>query len=141
MTTVSKTGAPEPQPSQHEWGDALHALTDRLSNSSSFAEAAGPLQQILTPTHGLLERLAEFFEAAGEKAEEAEQEDGAYLVDEFEDAAAAIRCLGEDLHTAAERMQVLTAPSRPHRSRQTPPCTPFTARPVPPSPPYPHHTR
>ncbi|MFH8991387.1 hypothetical protein [Streptomyces sp. NPDC017940] len=141
MTTIPKTGAPEPQPSQYVWGDALHALTDRLSNSSSFAEATGPLQQILTPTHGLLERLAEFFEAAGEKAKEAEQEDGDSLVDEFEEAAAVIRCLGADLHTAPDRMRVLTAPLQPHRSRQTPPCTPLTPRPAPPSPPYPHHTR
>ncbi|WP_405960413.1 hypothetical protein [Streptomyces sp. NBC_00024] len=92
-------------------GDALLALADRLNATESHADAAALLHQVLDPTSGLLERLGEFFEAAGEKAKEAEQDDGFDLHYDLEDAAATLRCLGEDLHTAVDRMRAL-APAR-----------------------------
>lgn len=106
------------------YGDALLALTDRLNATESHADAAALLHQVLDPTSGLLERLGEFFEAAGEKAKEAEQDDGFDLHYDLEDAAATVRSLGEDLHTAVDRMRAL-APARQ---------TPSAALPSGPSP-------
>ncbi|GAA1160000.1 hypothetical protein GCM10009654_15240 [Streptomyces hebeiensis] len=142
VTTALKPGTPEPPPSAYGWGDALLDLTDRLNESTS-GEAAELLDQILAPTHGLLERLGDFFEAAGEKAKESEQDDGFDLRDEFDNAAAEIRRLTEDLHVAGDRMRALTPPSQPHRSRVSPPHTriPLTPRPMPPPLPGPRHTR
>ncbi|MFE1071179.1 hypothetical protein ACFW5W_08125 [Streptomyces sp. NPDC058783] len=97
--------------SVYVYGDALLALTDQLNATASHTDAAALLHQILDPTSGLLERLGEFFEAAGEKAREAEQDDGFDLHYDLEDAAAAVRSLGEDLHTAVDRMRAL-APAR-----------------------------
>ncbi|WP_277441417.1 hypothetical protein [Streptomyces sp. SPB162] len=90
------------------YGDAILALTDRLNGAASHAEAAVLLHQILDPINGLLERLGEFFEAAGEKAKEAEQDDGFDLSYDLADAASEIRNLGEVLHVAEDRMRVLT---------------------------------
>ncbi|WP_257234167.1 hypothetical protein [Streptomyces sp. JV178] len=93
------------------YGDALLALTGRLNATESHADAAALLHQVLDPTSGLLERLGELFEAAGEKAKQTEQDDGFDLHYDLEDAAAALRSLGEDLHTAVDRMRAL-APAR-----------------------------
>ncbi|MGW7423610.1 hypothetical protein ACWGJB_26840 [Streptomyces sp. NPDC054813] len=105
--------------SVYVYGDALLALTDRLNATESHADAAALLHQILDPTSGLLERLGEFFEAAGEKAKEAEQDDGFDLHYDLEDAAATVRSLGEDLHTAVDRMRAL-APARQTTSTALP---------------------
>ncbi|MFJ4828810.1 hypothetical protein ACIP79_02560 [Streptomyces sp. NPDC088747] len=102
------------------YGDALLALTDRLNATESHADAAALLHQVLDPTSGLLERLGEFFEAAGEKAKEAEQDDGFDLHYDLGDAAANLRSLGEDLHTAVDRMRAL-APARQTTSAALPP--------------------
>ncbi|MFD7137036.1 hypothetical protein [Streptomyces sp. NPDC059894] len=101
------------------YGDTLLALTDRLNATESHADAAALLHQILDPTSGLLERLGEFFEAAGEKAKQTEQDDGFDLRYDLEDAAAALRGLGEDLHTAVDRMRAL-APARQSASAGLP---------------------
>lgn len=87
-------------------------LTDRLNDAASYEEAAQLADQVLEPTDGLLERLAEFFEAAAEKAKESEQDDGFDLSDDLQEAAATVRALGEDLHVAVERMQALAVPRR-----------------------------
>ncbi|MEV7955278.1 hypothetical protein [Streptomyces sp. NPDC088141] len=122
------------------YGDALLALTDRLNGTDSYAEAAALLDQILEPAHGLLERLGEFFEAAGEKAKEAEQDDGFDLSYDLADAAPGIRSLGEVLHVAEDRMRALTAPPQPHRPAASPPHAPRL--PVPALPPArPRHAR
>ena len=118
-------------------------LTDRLNDAASYEEAAQLADQVLEPTDGLLERLAEFFEAAAEKAKESEQDDGFDLSDDLQEAAATVRALGEDLHVAVERMQALAVPRRQswqealvghhaaaHRSpgRPTPPPPPPAGR-------------
>ncbi|MFJ4918450.1 hypothetical protein [Streptomyces sp. NPDC088725] len=102
------------------YGDALLALTDRLNGTESYAETAALLGQVLEPTHGLLERLGEFFEAAGEKAKEAEQDEGFDLSYDLADAAAEMRNLGEVLHVAEDRMRTLTAPPQSHRPAASP---------------------
>ncbi|MET8590437.1 hypothetical protein [Streptomyces sp. NPDC005078] len=84
---VSPTGTPHPLPATptlqapkapdvcdtadrvpvYVHGDALRALTDRLSGAESHADAAALLHQILEPTDGLLAQFGEFFEAAGRR--------------------------------------------------------------------------
>ncbi|MFE2063042.1 hypothetical protein ACFXDH_11630 [Streptomyces sp. NPDC059467] len=132
-------GTPDRGPA-YVYGDALRALTDRLNGAESHADAAALLHQILEPTDGLLAQLGEFFEAAGEKAKEAEQDDGFDLSYDLADAAAEIRTLREDLHMAEDRMRALTPhmptpqlPSTPARAPSLPP------RALPPAPP--RHTR
>lgn len=118
MSAAPQSRAPEPadlsanadRTSVYVYGDALLALTDRLNGTESHVDAAALLHQILEPTDGLLERLGEFFEAAGEKAKEAEQDDGFDLSYDLADAAAEIRNLGEVLHVAEDRMRALNPP-------------------------------
>lgn len=102
------------------YGDAVLALTDRLNGTESYAEAAALLGQILEPTDGLLERVGELLEAAGEKAKEAEEDDGFDLGCDLADAAADLRNVVENLHVAEDRMRALTAPPPPHRPTATP---------------------
>ncbi|MFE8009040.1 hypothetical protein [Streptomyces sp. NPDC057418] len=112
----------------YAYGDLLLALTDRLNGTNSHADAATLLHQILEPTHGLLERLGEFFEAAAEKAKEAEQDDGFDLSYDLADAAAEIRNLGEDLRVTENRMRALD----PQPSAPQPPAAPLRTAPLPP---------
>ncbi|WP_405893333.1 hypothetical protein OG612_29055 [Streptomyces sp. NBC_01527] len=144
---------PPPQPSEtpdvhatadrapdYVYGDAMLALTDRLNGAESHTDAAALLHQVLDPINGLLERLGEFFVAAGEKAKEAEEDDGFDLSYDLADAAAEIRNLGEVLHVAEDRMRALTplvpAP-RPPSAPARPPSLPPRALP----PAHPRHTR
>ncbi|MFE0207388.1 hypothetical protein [Streptomyces sp. NPDC058985] len=110
----------------------MRELTDRLNGAESHADAAALLHQILEPTDGLLTQLGEFFEAAGEKAKEAEEDDGFDLSYDLADAAAEIRQLGEVLHVAEDRMRALTPlppPPRaaPARASALPPASPPAA--------------
>ncbi|AWL37190.1 MULTISPECIES: hypothetical protein [Streptomyces] len=120
----------------YAYGDVLLTLTDQLNGTNSHADAAALLHQILEPTHGLLERLGEFFEAAAEKAKEAKQDDGFDLSYDLADAAAEIRNLGEDLRVTEDRMRALT-PLRPTPQVRSAPALP--PRSVPPA--APRHTR
>ncbi|MCZ4101290.1 hypothetical protein G3I60_35580 [Streptomyces sp. SID13666] len=139
---ASQPGAPEPavdatgDVAGYVYGDALLALTDRLNGAASHAEAAALLHQVLDPINGLLERLGEFFEAAGEKAKEAEHDDGFDLSYDLADAASEIRNLGEVLHVAEDRMRALSPPPPPPRPSAaplgTPPLPPPAGRPAPP---------
>ncbi|MEW2079103.1 hypothetical protein AB0941_36940 [Streptomyces sp. NPDC013433] len=120
-------GEPDRDPA-YVYGDALRDLTDRLNAAESHADAAALLHLILEPTDGLLAQLGEFFEAAGEKAKEAEEDDGFDLSYDLADAAAEIRSLGEVLHVAEDRMRALTPlapaprlPSTPARAPSLPP--------------------
>lgn len=94
-----------------EHGRRLLALTDRLNGAESYDQAAGLVDQILDPVDGALERLADFFEAAGEKAKDSDADDGFDLAQDFEEAAVDIRRLNEDLHLAVDRMRALTTPT------------------------------
>ncbi|MFG2716974.1 hypothetical protein ACGFW5_01490 [Streptomyces sp. NPDC048416] len=98
------------------YGRQVLALTDLLNGTTSYEHAADLAEQVLEPTDGLLERLAEFFEAAAEKVRESDHDDAFDLHYDLEDAASTLRELGEDLHVAVDRMRAL-APRPP--SRQT----------------------
>ncbi|MCX4766031.1 hypothetical protein OG562_34670 [Streptomyces sp. NBC_01275] len=128
-------GTPDRRPA-YVYGDALRELTDRLNGAESHADAAALLHQILEPTDGLLAQLGEFFEAAGEKAKEAKEDDGFDLSYDLADAAAEIRSLGEVLHVAEDRMRAFTSlapaprlPSTPARAPSLPPRAPRSAPP------------
>ncbi|WP_446038062.1 hypothetical protein [Streptomyces sp. SID1121] len=123
------------------YGEAILALTDRLNGTESHAYAAALLHQILDPNDGLLERLGEFFEAAGEKAREAEEDDGFDLSYEFADAAAEIRSVGESLHVAEDRMRALTSPPSTPRPPAAPRNTSGLPAPARPAAPPPGHSR
>ncbi|MFD8590797.1 hypothetical protein ACFV1B_14825 [Streptomyces sp. NPDC059637] len=97
---------------RYVYGRAVLDLTDRLNAAGTYEEAAAFTDHILDPIDGLLERLADFFDAAAEKVKEAESEDGFDLHYDFGDAAASLRSLGEDLHVATDRMRVLVPPSQ-----------------------------
>ncbi|MCA1223239.1 hypothetical protein [Streptomyces sp. 8L] len=116
---AAKTLAPEaarfaPAASQdppYAVADALVALTDQLRNADSYDQAADLTNQILDPIDGLLERLSDFFDAAGDKAAESGPcDDGPDLPTDLKDAARDIRYLGEVLAMAADHMRALTPP-------------------------------
>ncbi|AQU70190.1 hypothetical protein [Streptomyces niveus] len=98
-----------------EHGRHLLALTDQLQGTETYDQAADLVEEILDPVEGALERLADFFEATGEKAKESDADDGFDLAQDFEEAAVDIRRLNEDLHLAVDRMRALTT-SPPERS-------------------------
>ncbi|MER6500155.1 hypothetical protein ABT218_12370 [Streptomyces sp. NPDC001455] len=125
--------------SAYVYGDAILALTGQINGTESHADAAALLHQILDPTSGLLERLGEFFEAAGEKAKEAEEDDGFDLSHDLSDAAAEIRNLGEVLRIAEDRMRALTPPPPASGHPAAPSRTPSLPSPV--VPPAQRHTR
>ncbi|MET9564754.1 hypothetical protein [Streptomyces tauricus] len=112
----------------YTYGDALRALTDQLNAAQSHADAAVLLHQILEPTNGLLAQLGDFFEAAEEKAKEAEENDGFDLSYELADAAAEIRNLAHALDAAEDRMRALTPPGPtsqlPSTAASSPPLPP-----------------
>ncbi|MFJ4800829.1 hypothetical protein [Streptomyces murinus] len=125
-------GTPDRSP-VYVYGDAVLALTDQLNGTGSYADAAVLLHQIGDPVNGLLERLADFAEAAAEKAKESEDDDGFDLAYDLNDAAVEIRKLGEVLSVAEDRMRALAPPPPP-----TPPSTSRSRtppRPVPGLPP------
>ncbi|MBT3152402.1 hypothetical protein HTV45_16220 [Streptomyces sp. CHD11] len=122
------------------YGDALRALTDRLNGAESHADAAALLHQVLDPVNGLLAQLGEFFEAAGEKAKEAEEDDGFDLSYDLVDAAAEIRNLGEVLHVTEDRMRALTPLAPAPRLSSAPARTPSLPPQALPTAP-PRHTR
>ncbi|MFF2189686.1 hypothetical protein [Streptomyces sp. NPDC058155] len=102
-----------------EHGRHLLALTDRLNGTETYDQAADLVEEILDPVDGALERLADFFEAAGEKAKESDADDGFDLAQDFEEAAVDIRRLNEDLHLAVDRMRTLTKPPPEPSARVT----------------------
>ncbi|MFD9715804.1 hypothetical protein [Streptomyces sp. NPDC059076] len=97
----------------------LQTLTDQLNGADSYHSSAALLLQVLEPNRGLLEKLGDFFEAAAEKARDAESDDGFDLRDNLTDAAADIRLLGEQLHFAVELMRDLDGPNPPAPAHTT----------------------
>ncbi|MGW6742831.1 hypothetical protein ACWGDX_19265 [Streptomyces sp. NPDC055025] len=145
LTTNENTVTPTDLDGCYVHGHAVLHLTDQLNAATSYERAAELTDQVLHPTDGLLERLADFAEAAAEKARESDHEDGFDLHDDFEDAAASLRGLSEDLHTAVERMRALGAPPRqsPQARIAASYATTATALPPQPAPPAarPRHPR
>lgn len=101
---------------RYPYGRQVLALTDQLNGATSYEHAAALTDQVLEPTDGLLERLAEFFEAAAEKADESDHDDAFDLRCDLEDAASTLRGLGEDLHVAVDRMRALAPRISPRQA-------------------------
>ncbi|MER5494230.1 hypothetical protein [Streptomyces sp. NPDC002490] len=91
-------------------GQRLLRLTDQLNGARSAAEVANLAEHVLDPDDGVLERLSGFFEAAVEWAKESGTDEGWDLSYLFEDAAATVHALGEDLHAATDRLRALDPP-------------------------------
>ncbi|CAM5570892.1 hypothetical protein [Streptomyces aurantiogriseus] len=115
---MTQPSTPTDPAGHYVYGRHVLDLTDRLNAAGSYEEAAQLVDHVLEPTDGLLERLAEFFEAAAEQARASETDDGFDLSYDFQDAAATVRALGEDLHVAVDRMQAL-GPPRHHSPQET----------------------
>ncbi|WP_129838105.1 hypothetical protein [Streptomyces sp. RFCAC02] len=112
-------------------------LTDALNATTDTVRAADLIRLVIHPETGLLERLADFFEAAAEHARGLEADDGFDLHYEFQDAAAALRDFGNDLQEPVRRLRSLgtATPQRPHdqapaEAATKPPPVPRTAAPV-----------
>ncbi|ULR48468.1 hypothetical protein [Streptomyces deccanensis] len=114
---MTQPRTPSDPAGHYVYGRLVLDLTDRLNATASFEKAAQLVDQVLEPTDGLLERLAEFFEAAAEKAKESEHHDGPDLSYDFQDATATLRALGEDLHVAVDRLKALAPPQRHGRRK------------------------
>ncbi len=110
---------------QYVYGRQLLHLTDLL-RASTYTEAAVLVDHVTEPLDGLLERLADFFEAAGEKAKDSDHDDGFDLAATFEDAAATLRETNENLATAADKTRALGPQPRPDTI-----STPALGRPLP----------
>lgn len=121
---------------RYVYGRQVLTLTDQLNGTTSFEHTAALTDQVLEPTDGLLERLAEFFEAAAEKAKEADHDDGFDLHYDLQDAASTLRGLGEDLHVAVDRMRALAPRLSARQTAKTTVAGSGTAlpTPVPPAP-------
>ncbi|MEU3091317.1 hypothetical protein ABZ703_33995 [Streptomyces massasporeus] len=105
-------GRPNTPAAPNSAARAVRSLTERLNAARSYNEAAHLLDQVLDPASGVLEHLADFFEAAGKTAKSSERQDGYDLHHDLRTAEITLRRLGEDLHVAVERMQALAAPRR-----------------------------
>ncbi|MEE1838048.1 hypothetical protein [Streptomyces sp. SP17KL33] len=116
---MTQPRTPTDPTSHYVYGRIVLDLTDRLNATESFDKAAQFVDHILEPTDGLLERLAEFFEAAAEKAKESEADDGFDLHHDLQDAAATVRTLGEDLHVAVDRLKAFAPPQPKGRRHST----------------------
>lgn len=108
----------------------LRQLTDELNATAEFDSAATLIDLVLQPNDGLLDHLADFFEAAGEKARESEHDDAFDLAADLQEAAAHTRQIGEDLHVATDRMRALA----PRPPRRTAPVTAAGGPPLRPRP-------
>ncbi|MFD9484656.1 hypothetical protein ACFWBX_11750 [Streptomyces sp. NPDC059991] len=119
VPATARVTTPTDPNGRYPYGRQVLALTDQLNGTTSFEHAAALADQVLEPTDGLLERLAEFFEAAAEKAKESGHDDGFDLHYDLEDAASTLRGLGEDLHVAVDRMRALAPRPSGHQSAKT----------------------
>ncbi|MFF8958636.1 hypothetical protein [Streptomyces sp. NPDC014894] len=116
--------SPEPMPTagspdDYLLGRLLQSVTDQLNDTDSYTRAAALLDQILDPHYGLLEKPSDFFEAAAEKARDAESDDGFDLRDDLTDAAADVRQFGEQLHLASVQMRDLSPLPTPGTTART----------------------
>lgn len=122
LTDMLRIATPTDPSGHYIAGRTLLALTDRLHCAPTHPEAGELVDQMLNLDDGVLTRLADFFEAAGEKAKESEDDDAFDVAYDFEEAAADVRALHERLHVATERMSALRTPPppRPSRRRRSP---------------------
>ncbi|MGW7516414.1 hypothetical protein ACWGJ2_12555 [Streptomyces sp. NPDC054796] len=142
------------------YGHQILHLTDQLNGAETYEEAAEAAEHVLDEADGVLARLGQFFEAAAEQARAAVTDEGFELACRFEDAAATLTDLSDELHGVGDQMRALgpppeeahwqaqiahyyaTAPQRPGFA------SPDSAAPAPPATqarpehtPQPHHRR
>ncbi|MFG3363541.1 hypothetical protein ACGF0K_01010 [Streptomyces sp. NPDC048156] len=93
-------------------GHSVLTLVDQLNGTTTYGAAADVVDEILDPDDGVLVRLGDFFEAAAAQANAADKHGGWDLSYVLEDAAATVRELSKDLHSASDRMRDLGPPSK-----------------------------
>ncbi|MBC2902136.1 hypothetical protein [Streptomyces cupreus] len=89
------------------YGQQILSLTDQLNGTETYAGAADVIEHVVDPDDGVVVRLGQFFEAAAVQANVADTDDGWDLSHLFEDAAATLTSLVEDLRGAGHQMQRL----------------------------------
>lgn len=94
------------------YGQQILSLTDQLNGAETYAGAADLLEHVVDPNDGVLVRLSEFFEAAAVQANVADTDAGWDLSHLFEDAAATLTALAEDVRGAGQQMQRLGPPQK-----------------------------
>ncbi|MFK0107253.1 hypothetical protein [Streptomyces sp. NPDC091217] len=93
-------------------GQQILSLTDQLNGAETYTGAADLVEHVVDPNDGVLVRLSEFFEAAAVQANVADTDDGWDLSHLFEDAAATLTSLAEDVREAGQQMQRLGPPQK-----------------------------
>ncbi|MYZ34207.1 hypothetical protein [Streptomyces sp. SID4917] len=99
-------------------GQRIVVLTEQLKAADTYDTAASLTEQVLDPIGGVLARLSEFFDAAAEQANAADDEDGLDLGGRFADAARRLTEISEDLHVADDRLRALGPPAVPNWQTQ-----------------------
>ncbi|MFE7124901.1 hypothetical protein [Streptomyces sp. NPDC057617] len=99
-------------------GQLILALTEQLTASETYDTTASLTEEVLDPIDGVLARLSEFFDAAAEQANAADNEDGLDLGGRFTDAARRLTEISEDLHVADDRLRALGPPAVPNWQAQ-----------------------
>ncbi|MGW1279306.1 hypothetical protein ACWD4V_20485 [Streptomyces tsukubensis] len=89
------------------YGQQILRLTDQLNGARSPVEAAEYAEHVLEPDDGVLVRLSEFFEAAVDQAKESGTDEGWEVAYRFEEAAATLITLGEELEDVVEELRGL----------------------------------
>ncbi|MEU5838702.1 hypothetical protein ABZ820_34270 [Streptomyces diacarni] len=118
-------------------GHQVLALTDRLGGAETYDEAAEATEHVLDEADGVLTRLGQFFEAAAEECRASGADEGFELACRFEDAAATLTDLSDELHGASDQMRSLGPPPDPRWQAQvaryyaTTPQRPGPASPTP----------
>ncbi|MFJ1602549.1 hypothetical protein ACIOHS_04130 [Streptomyces sp. NPDC088253] len=93
-------------------GQQILSLTDQLNGAETYAGAADLVEHVADPDDGVLVRLGEFFEAAAVQANMVDTADGWDLSHVFEDSAATLSSLGDDLRRVGEQMRALGPPRK-----------------------------
>lgn len=119
------TRTPTDPEGKRVYGHQILHLTDRLNGAETYDQAAEATDHVLDEADGVLARLGQFFEGAAEQARASETDDGWELAYEFEDAAATLTALSDELHEAGDRMRDLGPPRPPHS--QAPTARSFTS--------------
>ncbi|MCI3270612.1 hypothetical protein [Streptomyces cylindrosporus] len=94
------------------YGHQILSLTDTLNEAETYTGAADLVEHVVDPKDGVLVRLSEFFEAAAEQANVADTDAGWDLSHLFEDAAATLTSLAEEVRGAGQQMQRLGPPQK-----------------------------
>ncbi|WP_328549841.1 hypothetical protein [Streptomyces sp. NBC_00366] len=109
---VTRIATPTDPLSRRVYGQQILSLTDQLNGAETYAGAADVVEHVADPNDGVLVRLSEFFEAAAVQANVADTDDGWDLSHIFEDAAATLISLAEDVCEAGQQMQSLGPPQK-----------------------------